>query len=70
MQRYPEDFDEILGGAAANRSTEQNTGWMWNIQAVLSNNPGLIPAANVAGALVPAMLSQCTRAKAAPTDLF
>jgi Tannase and feruloyl esterase len=70
VQRYPEDFDGILGGAAANRSTEMNTGWMWNIQAVLSNNPGFVPAANVAGALVPAMLSQCTRAKAAPTDLF
>ncbi len=70
VQHYPEDFDGILGGAAANRSTEMNTGWMWNIQAVLSNNPGFVPAANVAGALVPAMLSQCTRAKAAPTDLF
>jgi hypothetical protein len=70
VQQHPEDFDGILGGAAVNSSIELTVGWEWNIKAIQLNNPGFVPASAVAGALVPAALSQCTRAKAAPTDLF
>ncbi|MBR0727088.1 tannase/feruloyl esterase family alpha/beta hydrolase [Bradyrhizobium manausense] len=69
-QRHPDDFDGILGGAATNNSTGLITGWALNVQAVQLNTPGFVPAAKVAGALIPAMDQQCKRAKAVPTDRF
>ncbi|WP_342723594.1 tannase/feruloyl esterase family alpha/beta hydrolase [Bradyrhizobium sp. B097] len=69
-QRHPDDFDGILGGAATNNSTGLITGWALNIQAVQLNNPGFVPAANVAGTLIPAMNQQCKHAKAVATDRF
>ena len=43
-QRYPEDFDGIIAGAPANDWSNHFTGFVWNEQALLSPNGGILPA--------------------------
>src|SRR6266852_6028022 len=52
-QRYPDDYDGIIGGAPANFSTHQNASNIWVAQALLSDpasyiKPAKLPAIEVA----------------------
>jgi hypothetical protein len=69
-ERFPNDFDGILGGAAARYGTALISGFMWDTVAVAINNAGFVPAANVAGTLTPVEMAQCAHAKLVPSDLF
>jgi Tannase and feruloyl esterase len=69
-QRYPHDFDGILGGAAASDWTPLFSGFDWDAQAVAdTNRPGFLPTANLA-AMSGAANAQCLSAKLFATDNF
>ena len=38
-QRYPDDFDGIVGGAPANYWTHQSAAWVWESQAGIAVLP-------------------------------
>lgn len=69
-QRYPDDFDGILGGAAASDWLPLMAGFVWDTQLVAdSPNPGFLLSANLP-ALAAAASAQCAGAKLFPTDDF
>ena len=69
-QRFPNDFDGILGGAAADDWTPLFSGFDWDTQAIADpNNPGFLPTANLA-AMSAAASAQCPGAKLFSTDNF
>jgi feruloyl esterase len=73
VQRFPDDFDGILGGDAVNDGTPLLDGFVWDTQAigVTEAGPaaGFLPTSNIP-ALSAAELSQCAKAKLVSTDLF
>jgi hypothetical protein len=69
-QRFPHDFDGILGGAAASDWTPLFSGFVWDTQKIAdAPNPGFLPSANLA-ALATAAAAQCAKAKLISTDKF
>jgi hypothetical protein len=73
VQRFPDDFDGILGGDAVNDGTPLLDGFVWDTQAigVTEAGPaeGFLPTANIPP-LSATELSQCAKAKLVSTDLF
>ena len=47
-QRYPDDYDGIVGGAPANFWTHQSASWVWEARAVLDEPGAMIPLAKLA----------------------
>ena len=69
-QRFPDDFDGIMAGAAPSHWTSFASAAMWNAQQVADgSNPGYLPSANLA-ALAAAASAQCASAKLVPADNF
>ena len=69
-QRFPEDFDGILAGAAGGNFTSGVSTVMWNTQQIANpSNAGFLPSTNLA-ALARAASEQCANAKLLPTDIF
>ena len=46
-QRFPDDFDGIVAGAAANFWTHQSASWVWTARAALDNPASNIPLAKL-----------------------
>jgi feruloyl esterase len=57
-QRYPEDFDGIIAGAAANYKIHMNA-WKMALQVALSKNPGSLVATAKRNVLNQAVLAAC-----------
>jgi feruloyl esterase len=69
-QRFPDDFDGILGGAAAGNLIPIFSAMIWNAQQVADpSNNGFLPSANLP-AMGTAAAAQCASAKLVPTDNF
>jgi Tannase and feruloyl esterase len=46
-QRFPDDYDGIIAGDAANFWTHQSAGWVWEAQATLNDPSSFIPSAKL-----------------------
>ena len=57
-QRFPDDYDGILGGAAANNRTGVHTSVLWDYAVTHRDPPGYIPPAKLP-ALASAVLAAC-----------
>jgi feruloyl esterase len=57
-QRYPNDYDGVIAGAAANYFTQCLMGFAWNMQATLNDPASYIPASKVK-AIETAALAAC-----------
>lgn len=60
-QRFPDDYDGILGGAAANNRTGVHTSILWNYAVTQRDSAGYIPAAKLP-MLAAAALAACDEA--------
>ena len=71
LQRYPDDFDGILGGAAASDFIPLLSYATYNAQQLVNpNNPGgFIPSSDLP-AITNAVQTACANAKTVPTDNF
>jgi hypothetical protein len=68
-QRFPDDFDGILGGAAASDWIPLFSGFVWGAQKIADASAGFVPSANLP-ALAAAASTQCSKAKLLSTDSF
>jgi feruloyl esterase len=70
-QRYPDDFDGIMGGAAASDNIPLLSGFLWDAQQTTNpNNPsGFIPNSALAN-VTNAVQTACASDKTVPTDNF
>jgi feruloyl esterase len=57
-QRYPEDFDGLVGGAPANNNTHGRVNNVWNFQALLNDPASYVPASKLP-LLTNAVLAAC-----------
>ena len=71
LQRYPDDFDGILGGAAASNFVNLLSDATYIAQQLVNpNNPGgFIPSSDLP-AITNAVQTACANAKTVPTDNF
>ena len=70
-QRYPDDFDGIMGGAAASNNTPLLSGFLWDEQQIANpnNTAGFVPNSALAN-LTTAVQTACASTKTVPTDNF
>jgi Tannase and feruloyl esterase len=66
-QRYPDDYDGIIAGDAANFWTHQSAAWVWEAQATLRDPASFIPA-GLLPMITAAVVSACAYDEAAPGD--
>ncbi|HZU91129.1 MAG TPA: tannase/feruloyl esterase family alpha/beta hydrolase, partial [Stellaceae bacterium] len=71
VQRYPDDFDGVMGGAAASDQVPLLSGFLWDAQQLTDpNNPAdFIPNASLTS-VTNAVQAACASAKTVPTDNF
>lgn len=70
-QRYPDDFDGIMGGAAASNNTPLLSGFLWDAQQITNaNNPAGFISSNNLQPITTAVQTACASAKTVSTDNF
>ncbi len=70
-QRYPDDFDGIMGGAAASNNTPLLSGFLWDAQQITNanNTAGFISSNNLLP-ITTAVQNACASTKTVATDNF